>query len=165
MILAVNRNAREMGRPAVSTVGQIAVEPNAAPIIPERVTFSIDCRHNDPAQLAALAGAHQQSLREIAARHGVQVEWSQRPALAPVPCDPEIVRTLEDAARAQGIPALTMPSGALHDTQRMVEVARVAMVFVRSKDGRSHTPAEFSTVEDCVAGIQVLAAALHALAY
>ena len=40
----------------------------------------------------------------------------------------------------QGIPALTMHSGAGHDTQRMAKIARTAMVFVRSKDGRSHTP-------------------------
>jgi len=39
------------------------------------------------------------------------------------------------------------------------------MVFVRSKDGRSHTPEEFTSVEDAVAGIRVLAGALHALAY
>lgn len=165
MILAVNRNALAMGRPAVSTVGRINVEPNLSPIIPEKVMFSIDCRHNDPTQLAALAGAHEAALHEIAARHGVQVTWSQRPPLLPVPCDPDIVRILEDAAQEQGIPTLTMPSGALHDTQRMAEVAKVSMVFVQSKDGRSHTPAEFSTIEHCVAGIQVLAAALHKLAY
>ena len=43
--------------------------------------------------------------------------------------------------------------------------SRVAMVFVRSRDGRSHTPEEFSSVADMVAGIRVLAAGLHALAY
>jgi allantoate deiminase len=165
MIQAVNRNALAMGRPAVSTVGRIAAEPNLAPVIPEKVMFSIDCRHNVPDKLEALAAAHQQSLREIAAKHGVQVEWTQRPPLMPVACDPDIVRTLEEAAEEQGIPALTMPSGALHDTQRMAEVARVSMVFVQSKDGRSHTPAEFSSIEHCVAGIQVLAAALHKLAW
>jgi allantoate deiminase len=39
------------------------------------------------------------------------------------------------------------------------------MVFVRSRDGRSHTTEEFSTLEDMVAGIAVLAACLHRLAY
>jgi allantoate deiminase len=39
------------------------------------------------------------------------------------------------------------------------------MIFVRSKDGRSHTPDEFSSIEDIVEGIKVLAAGLHALAY
>jgi allantoate deiminase len=58
-----------------------------------------------------------------------------------------------------------MPSGALHDTQRMSKVSRVAMIFVQSRDGRSHTPAEFTSIEHAVAGIQVLAAALYKLAY
>jgi len=38
-------------------------------------------------------------------------------------------------------------------------------VFARSKDGRSHTPAEFTAVDDAVAAIRVLAAALHELAW
>jgi allantoate deiminase len=39
------------------------------------------------------------------------------------------------------------------------------MIFIRSHEGRSHTPEEFSTVDDMVAGIKALAAGLHALAY
>jgi allantoate deiminase len=40
-----------------------------------------------------------------------------------------------------------------------------AMIFVQSKDGRSHTPDEYTAPEHAAAGIQVLAAALHKLAY
>jgi allantoate deiminase len=47
----------------------------------------------------------------------------------------------------------------------MSAIARIGMIFVRSKDGRSHTPAEFTSVEDATAGIEVLAAALYRLAY
>lgn len=165
MVLAVNRNALEMGRPAVSTVGHLVVEPNGSAIIPDKVVFSIDCRHNDRAKLAELRDAHERSVTEIAAKYGVEVSWTNRPPLEPCVCDPEVVATLEAAAREQGIPALTMPSGALHDTQRMSKVARVAMLFVQSRDGRSHTPAEFTSIEHATAGIQVLAAALHKLAY
>lgn len=39
------------------------------------------------------------------------------------------------------------------------------MLFVRSKDGRSHAPEEFTSLDDAVAGMRVLASALHALAY
>lgn len=165
MILEINRNAASMGRPAVSTVGRILVEPNYAPIVAEKVRFSIDARHNDPAKLEELTKAHEDAVTRIARERGLDVSWTFRPPLKPIVCDAEIVAALEDAARAQEIPSLTMPSGALHDTQRMAEIARVAMVFVQSKGGRSHTPAEFSTIDDCVAGIRVLAGALHTLAY
>lgn len=165
MILAVNTNALAMGRPAVSTVGHITCIPNAGPIIPESVTFSIDCRHNDPAQLEALVQAHRDAVEEIAARRNLSVSYRERPMLAPCVCDPVVVSTLEQAAVRQGIPALTMPSGALHDTQRMSEVARVAMLFVQSRDGRSHTPAEFTSIPHAVDGIRVLADALYHLAW
>ena len=58
-----------------------------------------------------------------------------------------------------------MASGAGHDTQQMAAIAKSVMIFVRSKDGRSHTPEEFSSIPDIVDGIRVLAAALHRLAY
>ena len=47
----------------------------------------------------------------------------------------------------------------------MARIAKTAMVFVRSHEGRSHTPEEYSTPEDCAAGIRVLTGALHRLAY
>ena len=56
-------------------------------------------------------------------------------------------------------------SGGGHDSQEMAKIAKVAMIFVRSKDGRSHTPEEFSSIEDMVLGIKVLASTLHSLAY
>jgi allantoate deiminase len=76
-----------------------------------------------------------------------------------------VVAALERAATDEGIPFRRMHSGAGHDTQNIAKIAKTAMVFARSKDGRSHTPEEFTSVEDCVAAIRVLAAALHELAY
>jgi allantoate deiminase len=58
-----------------------------------------------------------------------------------------------------------MHSGGVHDAQRMADIARSAMIFVRSRGGRSHTPEEFTSTDDAVAGITVLAATLHRLAY
>lgn len=165
MFLAIQQNALRLGRPAVATVGYVDVQPGWPAIIPKTVTFSINTRHNDLGALRGLAAAHEASLLEIADRHGLEVSWTGGDGLDPCPSDPEIVALLEQAAREQGIAALTMPSGALHDSQRMAGIARMAMVFVQSKDGRSHTPEEFSSVEHCVAGIRVLAGGLHALAW
>ncbi len=165
MILGVRENALAMGRPAVTTVGRIAAEPNFPPIVPERVTFSIDARHPDPAARANLYARHETTLRAIAAWHNVEVTWNIRSDTPPCVCDPATVQTLETAARAQGIPTMTLHSGAGHDSQIMAARTKVAMIFVQSKDGRSHTPEEFTSIPHAVAGITVLAAALHTLAY
>ena len=77
----------------------------------------------------------------------------------------EDLRRAADAAEAAGVPAMPMVSGAVHDAQQMAAICPVAMVFVQSRGGLSHTPAEFTALEHAVAGVEVLTRALHALAY
>lgn len=165
MISAVIGVAKDRGRPAVTTVGRVLVEPNFPNIVPERVTFTIDTRNPDPPARLAQYGRQEHLLREIATRRGLDLEMEVFGDLPPAPCDPEIVSVLTDAARAQGVPCVAMPSGAVHDAQQMAARSRIGMVFVQSRGGRSHTPAEYSSVEHCAQGIEVLAAALHRLAY
>ena len=161
----VINTAHRMGRPAVTTVGQVNVDPNFPAIVPAKVAFTIDARHPDPAVRERLYAMHEGLAREVAARRNLDLSLSKIIDHPPCICDPALVETLKAAAADQGVPTMVMASGAGHDSQQMASIAPVAMLFVRSKDGRSHTPDEFSSVEDIVAGIEVLAAALHRLAY
>jgi allantoate deiminase len=157
--------ALEGAPPAVTTVGRVHVEPNLPAAVPDKVTFTVDSRHPDPQALEEQHARQEQLMREVAERRGLQISWTTPLDLPPSLCDPGVVAALEDAAREQRIPFRRMHSGAGHDTQNMAKIAKTAMVFVRSEGGRSHTPAEFTTVDDAVAGIRVLAATLHRLAY
>lgn len=165
MISGVIDTALRMGRPAVTTVGSISADSNLSPAVPETVSFSLDARHPDPVQRALLYERHEGLMQEVARRRDLDLAWDVVWDHDPQPCDPELVALLQDAAKAQGIPQMLIPSGAGHDAQQMAQVARTAMIFVRSKDGRSHTPAEFTSAEDAAAGVEVLTAALHRLAY
>jgi len=53
-----------------------------------------------------------------------------------------------------------MPAMAGHDAQVVGKVAPAGMIFVPSKDGRSHSPLEFTADEDIERGANVL---LHTL--
>jgi allantoate deiminase len=165
IISGVINTAHRMGRPAVTTVGRITADPNLSPAVPEQVSFSLDARHPDPEQRAVLYARHEALMQEIATRHDLDLTWEIMWDHDPQPCDPELVALLQKSAENQGTPHMLIPSGAGHDAQQMAQVARTAMIFVRSKDGRSHTPAEFTSAEDAAAGIEILAAALHCLAY
>jgi len=165
IVTAVIGVALEMGPPAVTTVGRIHVEPNLPAAVPDAVTFTVDSRHPDPLALTEQHARQEQLMREVAERRGLQVSWSTPLDLPPCLCDAGVVAQLEQAARDQHVLFRRMHSGAGHDTQNMAKIAKVAMVFVQSKGGRSHTPAEFTAIDDAVAGIRVLAAALHKLAY
>jgi allantoate deiminase len=165
IVTAVIGVALEHGPPAVTTIGRVHVEPNLPSAVPDRVTFTLDSRHTDPLALQKQHAGQEELMRAIAERRGLEISWSTPLDLPPCPCDPAVVAALERGGREQDVPFLRMHSGAGHDTQNIARIAKVAMVFARSKDGRSHTPAEFTTVDDAVAATRVLAAALRELAY
>jgi allantoate deiminase len=165
IVTAVIGVALESGAPAVTTVGRVEVEPNLPSAVPDKVTFTLDSRHPDQRAVDAQHARQEQLMREIAERRGLEISWTKPLDLPASPSDPTVVAALERAATEQGIPFRRMHSGAGHDTQNIAKIAKTAMVFARSKDGRSHTPEEFTSVEDAVAAIRVLAATLHDLAY
>ena len=157
--------AHRMGRPAVTTIGRAVISPNFPGIIPSKVEFTVDARHPDPTKRSKLYRIHEGLMQEVAFRRSLDIEWKVMIDHEPALSDPNLVHLLRLAAADQDVPVLTMASGAAHDAQQMASIAKMAMIFVRSKDGRSHTPEEFSSVADMVSGIKVLAAGLHTLAY
>lgn len=54
-------------------------------------------------------------------------------------------------------------SGATHDAAHVARVAPTGLLFVLSREGLSHTPEEWSRVDDIACGTEVMAAALVAL--
>lgn len=157
--------ARSMGRPAVTTIGRLLVEPNYPAIVPERVTVFVNARHPYADGYAELQARQVAVLEQVRAAHPeIAIEWVGKGG-SPTPCDPGLVQTLEAVAKEQGIAALTMPSGGGHDAQVMATRCPSVMIFVQSRDGRSHTPEEYTAPEHAATGIQLLAAGLHRLAY
>lgn len=59
------------------------------------------------------------------------------------------------SAARLGHSAVDMPSAAGHDWQNMARLAPTAMIIVPSREGRSHSPAEYTAPEDVVAGAEV----------
>jgi allantoate deiminase len=157
--------AHRMGRPAVTTSGMMIVEPNAPAIVPEKVHFTIDARHPDPGIREQLYRNHEAMFREVAERRNLDISWTLGAEQPPRPSDPELVRIFQESAGRLDVPYMTMQSGAVHDANRMADLSRMVMLFVQSKDGRSHTPAEFTSIEHATDGIRVLATGLRTLAY
>lgn len=153
------------GRPAVTTIGRVEVDPNGPAIIPRSVTFTIDARHPDPEARKSIYAVHEAVLREVSGRRRLQLDVRTNLSHEPCLSDPHLLDVLRSAATEQAIPHLVMASGAGHDAQQIATIAPAAMIFVRSKDGRSHTPEEFSSVKDLVNGIELLAESLYKLAY
>jgi OHCU decarboxylase len=147
MLVALERLPRALSPDAVLTVGRLVNAPNAVNVIPDRVEFTIDFRSGDDATLARGDGEIRAALAAIASPRSVTTTVEQTEAIAARPMDAKLVERLAQAAGTLN----TVVSGALHDSAVLAPFVPTAMLFVPSRDGISHNPAEFSRVEDIAA--------------
>jgi allantoate deiminase len=155
--LAAEALARDDGE-AVATVGQVAVSPGAANVIPGRAAISIDLRHQDDDRRAGLLARVRRMIAEVADRRGVDAAVEVIHDERSVRCDPALGERMRAAARAIGLDPPSLPSGAGHDAVILADHVPVAMLFVRCAGGISHNPAESVTTADVAAALAVLTA-------
>lgn len=158
-------HAHRLGRPAVTTVGRCVPFPNRPAVVPGEVSFTIDARHPDQAVAESMHRVHRAIIEEVVHRRGLNVQIQVLFDHPATPSAPGLVATMQRAARREGISGMALPSGAGHDAQQIAALCPVAMVFIRSRDGRSHTPEEYSSPQDIEAGVRVLAGTLYELGY
>lgn len=152
------------GLQAVATVGRVEVSPNVTNAVPARVTFWADVRAPDEATLERLVAELGRAVRLSAARNGVQVEVCCESRTPGTSFDGPLQRRLADAVAAIGATPCHLPTAAGHDAAVLAHHLPAGMLFVRNPSGTSHSPAEHASVEDCLAGVRALAAALQDLA-
>lgn len=140
---------------AVATVGTIRFQPDAINVIPAAATFTVDLRNPDEDRLRGQEAALDAFLAGLRAE-GFAVAVEPLARFQPVTFDPRIVAAIEAAAARRGLPCRRMTSGAGHDAQMIARVAPAAMIFVPSRGGISHNPAEFTEPADLLAGAEIL---------
>lgn len=105
-----------------------------------------------------------QHCESIAAQRRLTVRVEVAKHTPPHELDTGLRTVLRQAADACGASHRDMPSGAGHDSQTMGTHVPAGMLFIPSVEGRSHSPAEYSTPGDCARGATILATALRVLA-
>ncbi len=165
MALAMTALVEGEGQPAVVTTGYWDVQPGAWNIVPGMVHFGVDLRHPVEATKQRLGAAVRAVGDQIATRRKVSVRYEMVGDVPARDMHPEVRLVLEAAARSLDVPLEVMVSGAGHDSQVMATRVPTGMLFVPSREGRSHSSAEYTSPEDAARGATVLAEALYRLAY
>ncbi|WP_025948772.1 hydantoinase/carbamoylase family amidase [Geobacillus thermocatenulatus] len=155
IMAVIEKEARRTGT-TVGTVGQLHVFPGGINVIPERVEFVLDLRDLKAEVRDQVWNAIAAQAETIAKERNVRLTTERLQEMSPVLCSDEVKRAAEAACRKLGYPPFWLPSGAAHDGVQLAPLCPIGMIFVRSQDGVSHSPAEWSTKEDCAAGASVL---------
>jgi N-carbamoyl-L-amino-acid hydrolase len=164
VVTGVRRIAKEVGGDIVGTVGQLTVSPNIVNAIPGKVALSIDMRDPQDATLDRARPLLDRLVREACQREGVRYELEHYWRVPFTPFHPHVVGAVERAARAAGTRWRRILSGAGHDAQYMAAIGPAGMIFVPSRDGRSHCEEEFTPMEDIEQGANTLLGAALELA-
>ena len=140
----------------VGTVGSIDAMPGATNVIPGRCPFTIDMRAASDAHRKMSGHRYRPADRTIAKRRELALQVDVTHENRTVPCAPWLKEQVAEAIAAEGFRVFELPSGAGHDGMAMIDIADVAMVFVRCRGGISHHPDEHVDAADADAGARVL---------
>lgn len=161
----INEKAWEYGEPMVATVGSVEFIPGTVNVIPGKAKFTIDVRHTQKEAIISFTEEMEEEMKKIAAGSDIGIEINLYMDEEPVPMSLDVVEKIKKQCDAENIVYKLMHSGAGHDTQNIAPLIPSAMIFVQSRAGVSHNPAEFTDPVYLSEGIKVLANTLYELAY
>jgi N-carbamoyl-L-amino-acid hydrolase len=139
-----------------STAPRLICWPNKPGILPEYAQVTIDFRHADPAQAAAMLSEFEAAIPAAAERAKVEIEIVERWSFGDETFAPEVIATLREAARELDVATLDILSQAGHDAYYMSRIAPTALVFSPCKDGITHNEAEHIELAYTLPSVNVL---------
>ena len=155
-IVAIEELCRTDPDGLVGTVGYINAMPGATNVIPGKVSFTMDIRAPTDTHRRKAVADIVRRIESIAKTRALALQLDITHENRTVPCEPWLKAQVADAVAAEGYPVFELPSGAGHDGMAMIDIADVAMLFVRCRGGISHHPDEHVDVADADAGARVL---------
>jgi len=164
VVAEIREIAETVGTNTVGTAGSIAVEPGSINVVPSETTVTWDFRDADDATVSTARERIIERAAEIASKEGVAWEYEDQAQSSSVNFPTRMESVLSEAADEFEYTTLEMFGGAVHDAANCNSVCDAGMVFVPSKDGKSHVETEYTSWDDCYRGVNVLASATYRLA-
>ncbi|MEP7323782.1 MAG: Zn-dependent hydrolase [Saprospiraceae bacterium] len=156
-IIAVNEIINSVKGNQVGTVGKLDVQPGAYNVIPGKVVMGLEIRDLSAEKIEMLFSEIEKRAAAIASVSKTKISFKRIPnSSKPALTDKILQQTINTTAKSLGFTTRFMQSGAGHDSQHMATIAPVAMIFIPSIGGISHSPKEFSTSVDMANGANVL---------
>jgi N-carbamoyl-L-amino-acid hydrolase len=137
----------------VYTTGKISAHPNIHTIIPDEVRFTLDARHQNPDVIKHVIEIIKKIPEEV---EKCEVSYKEAWSRKTVGFAAELIDYVEKSAKDYGYTNMRLYSGPGHDAQYVADIIPTAMIFVPSVGGHSHCELEYTPVESCLKGANVL---------
>jgi len=160
----VRELAHRYGGNQVCTVGKFDVHPNLVNVVAARAQLTLDVRNTEESLLQKAEAEIASHFTVLEQSYGVKIETKRLARFEPVQFDDQVIDLVETVCTDIDAATIRMPSGAGHDAQMLARVCPTAMIFVPSKDGISHNPAEHTDDADLENGANALLRTMLALA-
>lgn len=148
----------ELEHGTVGTVGVFSVQPGAMNVVPGSADLYVDIRGTNRESRRRVATALETAINAVAKARGLDIWMDELSSEEPVQMDSTLVAELTAICEEREVAWLEMPSGAGHDAMNMATLCPTSMIFVPSKDGLSHNPAEYTSMEQLMEGAEILRA-------
>jgi N-carbamoyl-L-amino-acid hydrolase len=159
--LAVEKAALAEGEyGTVGTVGVFSIQPGAMNVVPGSADLYVDIRGTSLESRQRVVVALENAVKDVAKARGLDIWMDETSSEEPVQMDSKVVAELKEICDERGVAWIEMPSGAGHDAMNMAKLCPTGMIFVPSKDGISHNPAEYTSMEQLMEGAEILRAFL-----
>ena len=126
----------------VTTVGAVACKPGVVTAVAGETTITLDMRHIDAGELAAMYSESIAAAHASAEAEGCTVEFEHIFRIPPMPFHPALLDAARTSVREVEGHDVELPSGALHDASEMARSIPTVMIFSSSIAGLSHTKEE-----------------------
>jgi beta-ureidopropionase / N-carbamoyl-L-amino-acid hydrolase len=156
MALEIERVMARYAPLGLVTIGQLQIANSSRNTIAANVTFTVDLRHPDDAQLDAMERDLRAVCVAVGGTRGLGVGVAQCWTNPATPFDAGCVALVAEAVERLGYSNERIVSGAGHDAIHLARYCPTAMIFIPCVDGLSHNEAENALPEDVTAGTNVL---------
>ena len=127
-------------------------------MVPAIASFSLDVRSKIPGAARGVVERIFEELRQVCGSElsyeAINLKSSQQET--PVDMNTWVQQKIEKASQKLGIKYRYMFSGAGHDAELIAELCPTGIIFVTSREGRSHSPLEYTKPEHIEKGAQVM---------
>lgn len=148
--------SQENAYPIVATASTLVLQPNSITAIPGALELGIDIRSVDDGLKDRMVSLIREKCSSISEDFHVKMTISTLVNNASIMLSSDLSQQLKEVGESLGYKCLVMESGAGHDVMNMSKKWPSGLIFIKCKEGISHHPDEYASIEDLCLGVEIL---------